>query len=80
MTHEPHRTYPKDAQTQRTRWELRAIFVIAIVILVGSLAWRALGHHPATPEPILTSNGQIATPTPNVAAGPAGVQPHPSTP
>ncbi len=45
-----HDPYPKDAQTQRTRWELWAVMVIAAAVIVGSLAWRAIGHHPAARE------------------------------
>ena len=46
-----HSPYPKDEQTQRSRIELWAIVIIAAVVIVGSLAWRAIGHHPAAKEP-----------------------------
>jgi hypothetical protein len=41
---------PPDEQTQRTRWELIAILIIVALVLVGSFAWRAIGHHPASKD------------------------------
>ena len=49
---EDQKPYPNDPQTQRTRYELWAILGVALVVVVASLAWRAIGHHPAAHEAV----------------------------
>jgi hypothetical protein len=36
----------RDAQTERTKWELWAIVAIVVVVVAGSILWRAVTHHP----------------------------------
>ncbi len=40
----------RDAQSERTKWELWAIVVIVVVVVVGSIVWRAVTHHPGKPQ------------------------------
>jgi hypothetical protein len=40
----------RDAQSDRTKWELWAIVVIVVVVVFGSILWRAVTHHPAKPQ------------------------------
>jgi hypothetical protein len=69
---------PPDRQTERTRWELIAIMVIVAVVLLGSFAWRAFGHHPASTDRtawnLSNQTGGNRTST-SVVATPAAVAP-----
>jgi hypothetical protein len=68
---------PPDEQTQRTRWELWAILIIVAAVLIGSFAWRAIGHHPAAKDTTTwdLSNAGANTAAPAIVATPASVSP-----
>ena len=68
-----HPDLPEDPQTQRTRWELWAIFIIVAVVIVGSLVWRAVGHHRAGPSLDQTYNA--AEPSLPIAPLPSAAAP-----
>jgi len=40
----------RDPQSERTRWELWAIIAIVVVVVFGSILWRAVTHHPGKPQ------------------------------
>lgn len=68
---------PPDRQTERTRWELIAIMVVVALVLIGSFAWRAFGHHPASKD---RTAWNLSNPTGNrastsVVATPSAVAP-----
>jgi hypothetical protein len=69
---------PPDEQTQRTRWELWAILIIVAAVLIGSFAWRAIGHHPAAKDTTtwdLSNHAGANTAAPAIVATPASVSP-----
>ena len=71
---ERHPGLPDDPQTRRTRVELWIIFAVVIVVLAGSLGWRAIGHHRGAPE--ISSRPPGSPNTPPAAAAGAGVPAH----
>ena len=74
---EDHQPFPKDFQTQRTRRELWAILIIAVVVIAASLAWRSIGHHPAAREAVW-GHGSGAVPAGAPVSGlPAAAADHP---
>jgi hypothetical protein len=67
---------PPDEQSERTRWELWAILIIVAVVLIGSFAWRAFGHHPAARDTAAWRfDNQNSTATTRIVATPAAVSP-----
>ena len=78
-----HPDLPEDPQTQRARWELWAIFIIVAVVIVASLAWRAIGHHHAGPDqdqtyvPSSRPTPLMPAPVPAPGAANAPVRPGP---
>jgi hypothetical protein len=67
---------PPDEQTERTRWELWAILIIVAVVLIGSFAWRAFGHHPAAKDTAAwRAYNQTGAATTRIVATPAAVSP-----
>ncbi len=71
MTEHEDYAHIRDPQRERTKWEMWAIVAIVVVVVLGSIAWRAVTHHPAKPQ---TDWGRNAWPQPAAAppAAPAG--------
>jgi len=73
MSNHEHYAHVRDAQLDRTRWELWAIIVIVVVVVVGSILWRAVTHHPGKPQTDWRRNTASSTlnPSPTTSSLPA---------
>ncbi len=50
MSNHEDYAHVRDAQSERTKWELWAIVAIVVVVVAGSILWRAVTHHPGKPQ------------------------------
>jgi hypothetical protein len=68
----PHEPYAKvrDPQSERTGWEIKAIFAVVAIVLLGSVIWRAATHTRPGPD---TKGYRVTA----VVAPPAPPAPHP---
>jgi hypothetical protein len=68
----------RDAQFERTKWELWAIVAIVVVVVAGSIAWRAVTHHPGKPQTDWRQNTAASTPNTGASlpAAAADTPPH----
>jgi uncharacterized membrane protein AbrB (regulator of aidB expression) len=50
MTEHEDYAHIRDPQSERTKWELWAIVAIVVVVIAGSMVWRAVTYHPGRPQ------------------------------
>lgn len=66
----------RDPEAQRTRFELWAIVILVVIVLVGALIWRSVAHAPAKPQKGWGPSTEQYPANIQAAPAAAGVPPH----